>query len=250
MPRFNGNRMLRQEARKPQKVPYTKKRTTNGVKLSPDVIKQKRARGYFESMKSRLSLKAVREIGTGVDFVHNFFRGKERFTTRFDLKFSYGQLGDHVIKVRLLKRRLLNNADWAMAVGRNKEIEFFPIKALDEYIKRNYGTISKNIINKGTYSESAVSLTDLYAKMRITPIRATLRLESIAQALEKIAQIQHPPKKQPKPVGNTKPKRGSMSIPKEKQIRFGKTNGSTPKVSVQSNKPNGFFIPRPTQRHK
>jgi len=185
-----------------RRFPLSRKKIINGVKLSPDVLKQQRARSFFESMKSKLSLKAVREIGTGVDFAYTFFRGKEKKSLQFDLKFSYGQLGEHVIKIRLSQRRLLNNADWAMAVGKNNEIEFFPIKALNEYITRNYSTVSKHLINKGTYAESAISLTEFYAKMGITPVKATLKIESIAEAIRKITEIEYPSKKeltQPKP---------------------------------------------------
>jgi hypothetical protein len=185
------------------------KKLTRGVKLSQDVMRQKRARAYIRSMRQKLSLKPVKEIGTGVDFIYNFFLGAERKTLRLDLKFSYGQLGDHAIKVRLNpQRKLLNNADWAMAIGKNNQIEFFPIDPLREYVRRNAGKLGKYLINKGAYSESAVSLSDFYAQMKLTPVVSSMRIESINEALKKIEEISFPRKEEQKNLPAREPKDG------------------------------------------
>jgi len=58
-------------------------------------------RRKFDQMARKMELAPVREIGSGVDYIHWYYKGKEKKTFKLDFKFSFGDLGPNTIKIRV-----------------------------------------------------------------------------------------------------------------------------------------------------
>ncbi|MFA5931364.1 MAG: hypothetical protein WC821_03560 [archaeon] len=219
MPRPLQRKNMRSNGR--AKIPYSRRKAVGKVNLHQDVIKQNHLRGRFNSMIKQLSLKPTREIGTGVDYLHTFFIGKQRKSMKIDLKFAFGLLGDGVIKIRVRERKLINEADWVFAIDRNNQAHIFQTSALRQYVNSAWGSISKtNVINKGSYSELPVNLVSLYSTLGVKPIISPLTTEGLAQAIKKMREIQFKRKKvspvteKKGPIKNVKPLEQNHKQPK------------------------------------
>ena len=197
-PSINGNRIVEQarheaglRLKRRQKIIPSREKGSRPRGLPKDVIKQNFLRKKFGAIAQQLALAPVREIGTGVDYVHWFYYGKEKKTTKIDLKFSFGLLGNETIKVRIADKKLINNSNWVMAMDQSNSLAFFPTKALHRYVRECWGSLSqRHMIDKGHYKEYPVSLADLYRKMKILPIRAKLNPQSIGEALKQMREIE------------------------------------------------------------
>jgi hypothetical protein len=86
-----------------------------------------------------------------------------------------------------MNRKLINESDWILAINRNRQAQFFPKRALANYVTMHWGSISKyRQINKGSYIELPVNLLEFYSKMNVTPINTKLETREILQALKQI----------------------------------------------------------------
>jgi len=205
----NGKRFIK------AKIPFNRKKLNGKPTLPKAVIRQNQLRGKFNSMIKQLSLTPTREIGTGIDYLHNFFMGKKRKTIRIDLKFSFGDLGEHVIKVRARNRKLINESEWIFAIDRESQIHIFPTKSLKQYVHANWENLSRKlVINKGSYQEMLVSLFDLYAKLGVKPIIAGLNTKEIIEALAKMKKQQFKEEKESIPQGTN----GTINPLKQKRF--------------------------------
>lgn len=141
-------------------------------------IIQNRLRGILEKIRPR-SMKPVREKGTGVDFVFA--------KIKIDQKFSFGSLGENVIKIRVAERKLLNESQWTMCITKKGTAVFFPTRRLTNYVSREMGTIQKSLlIKKSKYSEHSVSLTDFFESEGVKPIECELTSKALIKALKEM----------------------------------------------------------------
>jgi hypothetical protein len=179
----NGGRFLRGAAKRKQEI--------RGLPL--DVIKGNKIRAKFSAISKKLALAPVREIGSGVDYIHWFYYGPTKKTMKLDIKFSFGLLGENTVAVRVAKdsRRLINNSDWVLAFDRNNQMHIFQTSKLSEYVSKHWGSIDKGKkIDKGTYSVYPVKLPDLFAKVKVQPITVKLAEFTFKDALRKMRETQ------------------------------------------------------------
>lgn len=263
MPAINSNR-LRLQTKIMAKKNLNKTKLVNGVRLNQKIsvnlkrrvkikkiksnsilFQQKKIRGHFESIRTKLNLKKARGVGNGVDYLYHYNKGKEKKSLKLDLKFSFGALGENSIKVRLINRKLFNGADWAIVVGKNKEISFFSIKKLEKYVRENYGSVSGKLVNKGTHFESMVNLSDFYLRTKTKPINAEMNAISIQKALDKILVEEN--NFIPKKIQLNQKTKFVSPIKKVNKINLNRNNRN---IKYQKPINNGFFVLRPTMRNK
>jgi hypothetical protein len=104
---------------------------------------------------------------TGIDYIFG--------ETRIDQKFSFGDLGENAIIIRTRKRRLLNSSDWTLIINKNEKIELFETRKLAEFVKKNWGTVQKNFIERGKNHEKyKIKLDEFYKTENILPIETDL----------------------------------------------------------------------------
>ena len=237
MPNIRGNRNARSEKngynKRRQKNPQRKNGNGNGVKLPTDVIRQNKLRARMRSISKQLSLRPVREVGTGVDYKVRLSRGKRVKHVQIDIKFSFGLLGDNVIKVRMnQKRRLINDAEWAFAIDRNNMVHVFPMSALEQYVRQHFGRLSaQHKIDRGTHFEYPVKLEDMYAQIGISPHVVPLSPQGIQSALDIIKETVLP-KLAPTPLEKRLPVKSTSKIerkitPIESKLKNGKRKSQT-----------------------
>ena len=130
-----------------------------------------------------LGMRSVEDNYTGVDYLYHGIR--------IDQKFSFGDKGDNAIVIRTHKRRLLNASDWTMILTREEKVEFFETQKLAEFVKKNWGIVQKNLIEKTLDHEKyRIPLDSFYKNEDITPVRAELTSEALTFALTSIARPQ------------------------------------------------------------
>ena len=156
----------------PHKKSFRKK---FGRNINPNCVKQNQLRREFKK-KLPKSVQPIEDSVYGVDYLYKGIK--------IDQKFSFGDLGEHAIKIRTQNRRLLNKSDWTLLITRDETIEMFETKKLAEFVKRNWDLVQKRTIEKKTrYNSHIVSLDDLYYIEKIAPIKSDLIEDEIAQTL-------------------------------------------------------------------
>jgi len=105
-----------------------------------------------------------------------------------DQKFSFGDLGDNAIVIRTKNRRLINLSDWTMVISKDEKIEFFQTKKLENFVKRNWGIIQKNLIEKNfDHDRYKIALDEFYKKEDIVPIQTIFKSEELHTILKQIS---------------------------------------------------------------
>jgi hypothetical protein len=199
-------------------------------------------RRKFDQMARKMDLAPVREIGSGVDYIHWYYKGKEKKTFKLDFKFSFGDLGPNTIKIRVSKdtRRLLNNSDWVVAMDASSNMVIFPTQKMADYVSRCYGSLVQSARkDKGTYLEYPLMLKDLFEKTATEPLVLKLSEPNIKYALRWIReQIE---KKEP-PIKNREPIVSIKKNPNGIQNGNGQ-NGSNFFPLKTAKKPSGTKVP-------
>lgn len=178
----NGNGSNKKSTHK--KLPPKKRepRKLGQIKNPQFVRDQNKLRELLARVRPR-SLKPVNEVGTGVDYI---FSG-----IKFDRNFSFGMFGQGNIVVRVRNGELLNQSNWIMSVSRNGEIEFYKTSRLNNYIKRNIGSVQKNIIAvEEGYSKSVINLKEFFADEGVNPIKCKLTYKSVLDALKEVRSLE------------------------------------------------------------
>ena len=195
---------------------------------------QNMLRRKFDQMARKMELAAVREIGSGVDYIHWYYKGKEKKTFKLDFKFSFGDLGTNTIKIRVSKdtRKLLNNSDWVVAMDASSNMIIFPTQKMADYVSRCYGSLVQSARkDKGTYIEYPLALKDLFEKTATEPLILKASEPNLKHALRWMREQME------KREQTTKNREPIVSI-KKQPIGFQNGNGQ---------KGNGAF---PTSRNK
>lgn len=134
--------------------------------INPTCLIQNELRKKLIEIKPT-NMKPIEDNITGIDYIFG--------STRIDQKFSFGDLGENAIIIRTRKRRLLNSSDWTLIINKNQKIELFETRKLAEFVKKNWGTVQKNFIEKGKNHEKyKIELEEFYKKENILPISTDL----------------------------------------------------------------------------
>lgn len=229
MPNIMGNRakIINKSKTRPAKIPYKRFNRINGVKLDANVISQNRLRARMKTISKALGLKPVKEIGTGVDYKAIIKRGKIKKGITLDLKFSFGAMGEGVIAIRIKNKRLINNANYAFAIGRNNQLHVFKMGKLEQFVKQHFGKLpASQKVDRGNHDVYPLNLSEFYKTMKINPIIVPFNSQGVNTALKTIRNIELPQTAEP-----AKPK----SLPEKKIIP---TNNSQKKQITPKRIPN------------
>lgn len=124
-------------------------------------------------------MKSVNDSVFGIDY---YYRG-----ISIDQKFSFGDLGKNIIRIRSFNKRLVNKSDWTMAIG-EKEIDFFETSLLADYVKTNWNKVQKNTVKRNTYYNcNKINLNDFYYKKEIVPIKCSVNEKELNLVLNDIS---------------------------------------------------------------
>lgn len=105
----------------------------------------------------------------------------------FDQKFSFGDLGKNIIKIRVQNRKLLNKSDFTLCIDELGEIEIFSTNKLAEFVKKNWGIISKNRLEqKKDYVSYKINLFDFYRIENVICIKTQMTKGDFKYALSEI----------------------------------------------------------------
>jgi hypothetical protein len=192
----NSNKSLKRR----QKIPFQKKPKKNNINLPQAVKKQNFLRREFSrNVLDIKSLRPIRSVSTGIDYQYTFKIGGKVHKVTLDMKFSFGMLGEHTISARIgANRKLINDANWVMAVNKKGNLELFKMSDLAEYINKNWGSINKNkMIHKVGYSIVPINLENFYAASGISPIVFSGDSYSIRSMLNSIKTYYTPLKSSP-----------------------------------------------------
>ncbi len=164
--------------KKCRKASFRKKILT---KVNPTCLQQNKLRRTIKDIIPK-EMKVIEDNHFGVDFEYKGLK--------IDQKFSFGALGENVVKIRVKERRLLNNSNWTMIINKKPEIELFQTTNLSNFVKKNWGIVQKRLVSKKElYSEYAVHLEELYALETITPIRTEINQNSLYETLNFIKNL-------------------------------------------------------------
>ncbi len=146
--------------------------------INPVCLIQNDMRKKLKQIKP-FGMKPIEDNYTGVDYIFN--------ETKIDQKFSFGDLGENAIIIRTKNRRLLNASDWTMIINKNEKIELFETKKLAEFVKRNWGIVQKNLIEKADGHEKyKVQLEEFYKNEHIYPLETEMIQEKLYATLKGI----------------------------------------------------------------
>ena len=144
-------------------------------KINSNCIIQNNYRNEFKNIIPSI-MREVEDNFYGIDYIYK--------NISFDQKFSFGDLGENVIKIRTQKRRLLNKSDWTIVINKNKELEFFQTKKLEEYVKKNWCIVQKRTIDKKKkYNCNLIYLDEFYNSENFVPIKISIENEQFVQTL-------------------------------------------------------------------
>lgn len=196
--RINKNLSVKRRSnflkRRSKIIPEKKRSGLRSGAAHKDMQLQNSMRREFYNIRMSSALKPVKEIGSGVDFIHWFTRKGKKHELRIDLKFSFGALGENDIKVRVSKdaKRLLNNSDWVLALDRNRDMIVFPTAKLAEYVTKCWGTVSKaRREEKWAYASYGINLAHFFAQMGVNPITAKMNPYGLEKALQQMRAQQY-----------------------------------------------------------
>lgn len=149
--------------------------------INPTCLIQNQMRKKLKQIKP-FKMKPIEDNYNGVDYIYN--------KTKIDQKFSFGDLGENAIIIRTKNRRLLNASDWTLIINKEEKIELFETKKLAEFVKKNWGIVQKNLIEKNwEYEKYKINLGEFYDKENIYPIEAMLEREELYKTLNNITTI-------------------------------------------------------------
>lgn len=150
--------------------------------INPICLIQNQMRKKLKQIKP-FEMKQVEDNYTGVDYIYN--------QTKIDQKFSFGDLGENAIIIRTKNRRLLNASDWTMIINKNEKIEFFETKKLADFVRKNWGIVQKNLIEKNWEHEKyKICLDEFYSKENVCPIETQLEENNLCAMLNNITKEQ------------------------------------------------------------
>jgi len=146
--------------------------------INPNCLIQNELRKKLIKIKPN-NMKPIEDNITGVDYKF----GK----TKIDQKFSFGDLGENAIIIRTKKRRLLNASDWTLIINKEQKIELFQTRKLAEFVKKNWGIVQKNFIEKTiNYEKYKIQLKEFYEKENVIPITTELLENELHSTLKLI----------------------------------------------------------------
>lgn len=146
--------------------------------LNPNCLIQNELRKKLLEIKPN-NMKPIEDNVTGIDYIFGI--------TRIDQKFSFGDLGENAIIIRTRKRRLLNASDWTLIINKNQKIELFQTKKLSDFVKKNWGLVQKNFVEKTkNYEKYKIQLDEFYKKENIIPITTDLLENNLHSTLKLI----------------------------------------------------------------
>ncbi len=152
-------------------------------KINPTCMEQNKMRSVLLEMIPK-EMEIIEDAHFGVDYL---YRG-----IKIDQKFSFGALGKNTIKIRVKNRRLVNNSDWTMIINKNWELEFFETGKLEEFVRKNWSTVQKRLVEKKKYyAEYSIKLDELYQLEKIEPLKANLEKEMLINGLSQIEFIEN-----------------------------------------------------------
>jgi hypothetical protein len=152
-------------------------------KINPTCMEQNKMRSILLEILPK-EMETIEDAHFGVDYI---YRG-----IKIDQKFSFGALGKNTIKIRVKNRRLVNNSDWTMIINNNSELEFFQTQKLESFVKKNWSTVQKRLVEKKKYySEYSIKLDELYQLEEITPVKANLEKGLLIEGLNQIEFVEN-----------------------------------------------------------
>jgi hypothetical protein len=126
------------------------------------------------------NLKSVDDNKTGIDYYFG--------EISIDQKFSFGDLGDNAIVIRTKNRRLVNSSEWTMVISKSEKIEFFQTRKLESFVKKNWGIVQKNLVEKNfDHDRYKIQLEEFYKIEDIVPIEIAFKPEELHTTLKQIA---------------------------------------------------------------
>ncbi|MBT4192665.1 MAG: hypothetical protein HOE11_05130 [Candidatus Diapherotrites archaeon] len=207
MPNPLGNRVTQREKngydRRKQKIPFERRGKAppkpKHPRLPAHVLKQKKLRPVVAKICEAAGLTQQSEHKRGTDYTFRFQRQNTRRTVKIDFKYCFGGLGPETIQTRLKNIRgqkrgeLINNAKWMMAFDGKNTVYFFQTSVIDAYLKRCWGRISKqHAVNKGSYTEYPVNLSDVFWQLKVTPIKVDFSVDGVRSAIKQIKDLEIP----------------------------------------------------------
>lgn len=136
------------------KFPRKKSFKKNLSKINPNCLKQNELRSKLKKIIPK-EMKSIEDNVFGVDFEYNGIT--------IDQKFSFGDLGNNFIKIRVKNRKLLNKSNYTMCINKNEEIEIFQTPQLSNFVKKYWGIVQKNRLDeKKDYINYKINLNDFY----------------------------------------------------------------------------------------
>lgn len=146
--------------------------------INPNCLIQNELRKKLIEIKPN-NMKPIEDNVTGIDYIFG--------STRIDQKFSFGDLGENAIIIRTRKRRLLNASDWTLIINKDQKVELFQTRKLAEFVKKNWGIVQKNFIEKAkNYEKYKIQLNEFYEKENIVPITTDLLENKLHSTLKLI----------------------------------------------------------------
>lgn len=135
-------------------LPRKKSFRKNLSRINPNCIKQNELRSKLKKIIPK-EMKTIEDNTFGVDFEYNGLT--------IDQKFSFGDLGNNMIKIRIKNRKLINKSDYTMCINKEEEIELFKTIKLSNFVKKYWGIVQKNRIDeKKDYINYKINLEDFY----------------------------------------------------------------------------------------
>lgn len=146
--------------------------------INPNCLIQNELRKKLIEIKPN-NMHPIEDNITGIDYIFG--------ETRIDQKFSFGDLGENAIIIRTRKRRLLNASDWTLIINKEQKIELFQTRKLAEFVKKNWGIVQKNFIEKSkNYEKYKIQLNEFYEKENVVPITTDLLENKLHSTLKLI----------------------------------------------------------------
>lgn len=164
-------------------MPRKKSFRKNLGRVNPNCIKQNSLSSEFKKIIPR-GMKHIEDNVFGVDFEYNGIT--------IDQKFSFGDLGNNTIKIRIKNRELVNKSDWTLCINEIGEIELFPTYKLAEFVKRNWGIVAKGRIEqKKDYVTYKINLNDFYRVENIVCFKTSINESEVFSTLNEICEINY-----------------------------------------------------------
>ena len=144
--------------------------------IEPACFEQNTIRSLLKKVLPK-EIKHIEDNYYGVDYKYKGIT--------IDQKFSFGELGNNTIKIRVRNRELINKAEWTMIINKDWEMELFQTKKLAAFVRRNWGIVQRGLVEKRQeYNSHSIRLEELYKFEEITPIKTKIEQNAIFESLE------------------------------------------------------------------